>query len=414
MDYVCEQKVVLPNFKVFLTEKLGYHVIVNPYMIKLEKLPGLAEEWMGISEFESTMEYAFLCILLMFLEDRGRDEQFVLLSITEFIQGSYPGEEKVDWTLYRHRRCLIKVLRFASQIGMIKVDDGDEQHFANDEKSEVLYESTGLSRYFVRNFTTNILNCSSYNDIEEKDIVEIDKDKGIVRRHRVYRRLVMSPTNLNEYEDAIASGNEYRDALYEVENKHQKLIINYDKLVGIREVKENLDEDIENINWDLVSKGRKLRELDAFHTSCLEQLKLSNYDEIKSEIDECVTLIAQMPKLIEKEITRREQEKAGFNRAVEELESINEKIKLDMELLNIYKASFMEENKLGYWQDYDDNQNLLRTAKNVIKEIKLDDKITKDDLISQLHGKFQENNQYLREYIVRIDNIFETTEEYYK
>ena len=59
------------------------------------------------------MEYAFLCILLMFLEDKGREEQFVLSQITEFIQGNYIGEEKIDWTLYRHRKDLIKVLRFA-------------------------------------------------------------------------------------------------------------------------------------------------------------------------------------------------------------------------------------------------------------------------------------------------------------
>lgn len=187
----------LPGFKSFLTEKLGYHIIVNPYVIKLEKLPGVSEEWMGIEGFESPMEYVFLCLLLMFLEDRGRDEQFVLSSITEFIQGNYPGEEKVDWTLFRHRRCLIKVLRFAADIGMIKVDDGDDSKFTSDESSEVLYESTGLSRYFVRNFSINILNCSSYRDIENEDLVDIDRDRGIVRRQRVYRRLVMSPVIYN-------------------------------------------------------------------------------------------------------------------------------------------------------------------------------------------------------------------------
>jgi uncharacterized protein (TIGR02678 family) len=188
----------LPEFKSFLNDKLGYHIIVNPYLIKLEKIPGKAEEWMGIQEFESTMEYAFLCLLLMFLEDKDREEQFVLSSITEFIQGNYPGDEKVDWTLFKHRRCLVKVLRFASKIGIIKVDDGDELGFVNDEKSEVLYESTGLSRYFVRNFSVNILNYTSYKDIEKDDLVEVDKNRGFLRRQRVYRRLIMSPVVYNE------------------------------------------------------------------------------------------------------------------------------------------------------------------------------------------------------------------------
>ncbi|HHW47927.1 MAG TPA: TIGR02678 family protein, partial [Clostridiaceae bacterium] len=147
-----------PKFKDFVEEKLGYKIIVNAYMIKLEKLPGKAESWMGIQQFTSAMEYAFFCILLMFLEDRGANDQFVLSQITEYIQAVYPGEVKVDWTLFSHRKSLVKVLKFATEIGLINVDDGNEQKFMESVETEVLYESTGLSRYFVRNFTGNILN----------------------------------------------------------------------------------------------------------------------------------------------------------------------------------------------------------------------------------------------------------------
>ncbi|TJX14949.1 TIGR02678 family protein [Tissierella creatinini] len=188
----------LPEYMDFLNEKLGYHVIMNPNMIKLEKLPGKAESWMGIHAFDSTMEYAFLCLVLMFLEDMEREDQFVLSHITEFIQANYPGEEKVDWTLFKHRRSLIKTLRFAANIGLIKVNDGDEQGFANDETTEILYENGGSSRYFVRNFTSSILDYSSYKDLENNDLEDINLDRGVFRRHRVYRRLLMSPVVYNE------------------------------------------------------------------------------------------------------------------------------------------------------------------------------------------------------------------------
>ena len=35
----------------FLAEKLGYQVIVNPNLIKIEKIPASPENWMGIQEF---------------------------------------------------------------------------------------------------------------------------------------------------------------------------------------------------------------------------------------------------------------------------------------------------------------------------------------------------------------------------
>jgi uncharacterized protein (TIGR02678 family) len=207
----------IPSFKTFLAEKLGYQVIVNPNLIKLEKTPGKAEAWMGINDFDSNMEYAFLCNLLMFLEDKGSEEQFVLSQITEFIQGNYTGEEKVDWTLYKHRKSLIKVLRFAVRLMMIKLDDGNDQSFANTVDTEVLYESTGLSRYFVRNFTTNMLDYNSYKDIEAEEWGEADIDRGIIRRQRVYRRIIMSPIVYNE-------GSE--DADYDYIKKQRSMIEN--------------------------------------------------------------------------------------------------------------------------------------------------------------------------------------------
>lgn len=185
-------------YKSFLTEKLGYQIIINPYLIKLEKLPGKAESWMGITDFDDKLEYMFLCLVLMFLEDRDIGEQFVLSQITEFIQGTCPGNETVDWTLYRHRRYVVKVLRFAYETGMIKVDDGDEQNFAMTSDAEVLYENTGLSRYFMRNFTGNIMNYYTYGDIENDEWLDTARDKGMIRRNRVYRRVVMSPAIYSE------------------------------------------------------------------------------------------------------------------------------------------------------------------------------------------------------------------------
>ena len=45
-------------------------MIENSLLVKMEKIPALPEACMGIDAFVSKEEYAFLCILLMFLEDR--------------------------------------------------------------------------------------------------------------------------------------------------------------------------------------------------------------------------------------------------------------------------------------------------------------------------------------------------------
>ena len=71
---------------------------------------------MGIREFASQEEYAFFCVLLMFLEDREPGEQFILSQLTDYVAANLPGGAP-DWTSYTQRRRLIRVLRYAQAQG---------------------------------------------------------------------------------------------------------------------------------------------------------------------------------------------------------------------------------------------------------------------------------------------------------
>lgn len=190
------------KIKPFAEEKLGYRLIINPYIIKLEKVPSDVEEWMGIAAFQMPMDYAFLCLLLAFLEDKGPEDQFVLSNITEYIEAQYDGPDKVDWTLFQHRKSLVRVLNFAVDIGIIKIDDGDHERFSESEDTEVLYENTGISRYFLRSFNREITEDMKIEDFLQEDLnLSNPKDAVIQRRHRAYRKLILSPAVYSEGPD---------------------------------------------------------------------------------------------------------------------------------------------------------------------------------------------------------------------
>ena len=181
----------LPKFKSFLIEKLGFQVVVNSYLIKLEKIPAVAENWMGIKEFSDKMEYVIFMTVLMFLEEKDMGEQFVLSELTEYIQTAVEVET-IDWTVYRSRKYLVKVMKYLVSEGILEINDGSEEDFAKDGISEVLYENTGVSRHFVRNFTRDISNFKGMADFYDGDFIDTDEDRGIVRRQRVYRKLLLS------------------------------------------------------------------------------------------------------------------------------------------------------------------------------------------------------------------------------
>ena len=95
----------LGELRKFTTEKMGCQIIDNSLLIKMEKIPVIPESFMGIQKFSSKEEYAYLCILLMFLEDRDAQEQFILSQLTEYITANLPGEIS-DWTLYTNQQLM--------------------------------------------------------------------------------------------------------------------------------------------------------------------------------------------------------------------------------------------------------------------------------------------------------------------
>lgn len=204
-EYNYIKKDLTDDIQNFIKQKLGYKLIINPYLIKLEKIPGIPKEFMGIQEFESKMEYMFLCLILIYLEERSRGEQFILSGLIDYIQNIVVeidlNDIKIDFTVYSHRKSMVKVLRFIKEIGFIKLYDGDENKFAENIENDVLYEVTGVSKYFMRNFSSNITECDSYTDIYEQEQLGLEQDKGIERRKRIYRRLFTENVIYKESDD---------------------------------------------------------------------------------------------------------------------------------------------------------------------------------------------------------------------
>ena len=204
----------------FLTEKLGYQAIVTPNLIKLEKIPAYAQNWMGIQEFSDHLEYIFLCMILMFLEERDSGEQFVLSMLTEYIQGNIK-EDQIDWTIYSYRRHLVKVMKYCVKVGILEIDDGSEDNFMKSDEGEVLYQNTGASRYFMKNFSRDISDYQKQEDFLKEEWIGMNEDRGIIRRQRVYRSLLMSPgIYLNDdTEEDFAYVRHYRGMIQEELNR---------------------------------------------------------------------------------------------------------------------------------------------------------------------------------------------------
>ncbi len=203
----------IPQFRKFIREQLGWKLIHTEHLIKLEKVPAHAESFMGIQEFSETRDYCILCTVLMFLEDKAEQEQFLLSELIQFIETCLKQYMEVDWTSFTQRKSLVRVLQYMEKLEMLRVYDGSSEGFGSEANQEVLYENTGYSRYFATSFPMDISDFSSWQDFERAGFEELSEDRGAVRINRVYRQLVTCPAYIWE-------NNNDPDALY-LKNQRQ-------------------------------------------------------------------------------------------------------------------------------------------------------------------------------------------------
>lgn len=193
-ELYAEAKKKMSLYKRFFNELLGWRIIENEKVIKAEKIPAFAERFMGITEFTDIRDYCILCSLLIYMDDKEDCEQFLLSELVDFVEVQLKAYMDVDWTMFTQRKSLIRALQFTESMGMLKVYEGSSSDISSGMEHEVLYENTGLSRYFATNFGYDISNFESYRDFENLNSDSEAFDRGHYRINRVYRMLASSPS----------------------------------------------------------------------------------------------------------------------------------------------------------------------------------------------------------------------------
>lgn len=174
----------------YIDEKFGLRLMIHRHFAKLEKIPLEPETWMGIQHFQEPMDYAIFCCALSFLEGKAIDEQFLLSEFCDSIRADYPGDIPLDWTIYTHRKSLIRAVQVLTDFKLMKTIDGDVNKFDQNQEQEALYEVTIYSRYFMRSYPEDLFHYRNWEDILSEEWKLQGDDE---RRKRVYRQLFMSP-----------------------------------------------------------------------------------------------------------------------------------------------------------------------------------------------------------------------------
>lgn len=329
----------IDEYKDFIHTKLGSRLIVNDRFIKLEKIPALPKAYMGIPAFTDTLEYIILFIVLLYLEDKPKLEQFILSNLLDFITNT-ATTLKIDnvpnWNIFHHRKCLVNVINQIKKIGIIKVVE-ESNLFTEDKTAEALYETTGLSNFYIREFKNNILDYADLTDYINDEFSDQNEIVGDVRRYKVYRHLLYSLVAYNEdlTEFEIDYLRKFRTSINNELTKYTNSELELTKNMAVLMFDDDSREKFNFPNNKAITDIVLL-----FNKNLLNKI---NNEELKLNLDETITISKEQASRIIKDI--RQENISYFSKYYKDMTIDNF---IDEVLSYMQQYDFIRKNSLGY------------------------------------------------------------------
>ncbi|MFJ5563211.1 TIGR02678 family protein [Lysinibacillus xylanilyticus] len=146
-------------------DNFGYQLFSGIDLFKLEKVPYQAESWMGIQDFKEPIDYSIFIAILAYLEDKAKDDLFLVSTLAEYVKNFFDKDLKVKWEIYKHRLSFYRAVKYAQSMDLIESLEGEIEKYKTNEKEEILYRPTMISKYYMRFFSKPIQHFLNIDEI---------------------------------------------------------------------------------------------------------------------------------------------------------------------------------------------------------------------------------------------------------
>ncbi len=243
--------------------------------------------------------------------------------------------------------------------------------------------------------------------LEERIREMSDKLRSIWERAVLISEKLYLKCRLDVFEKAKRSMDAYLSSFYQLKNVHLSMIQFSIRIQDIHEIMGTLDEDMDTIRYDKGKFEQQLRINLEEIKSIQEQLKLTNYEEIKERLNHCVKRLSSIPGEKEECVATKTNGLSLVARLENELESQYAKEKDLKSSLAVWKDIFRKEYELKNLElpETEDAFKLFAFLEPLAGDI------NRDEIVEQMNRVYFENRGYLVEYQLSMETLFDELEE---
>ena len=211
------------------------------------------------------------------------------------------------------------------------------------------------------------------------------------------------------FQRAAEAAERYNRHFIGLQSKHQIYLVGVCRVGELAENMENLDADMEQIRYDVRALQKDLEKKKAEYESVTEQLKLTDYEEIKGRLDACIQWLKDYPERLQRCVTQKTQNTERI-KVLEQQEETGTAELLESEKKRLHlEKSYEAERALRYVVLSEDGRENPAEICRILGQEGKDWK--KEDIIRDLNRVYFENRGFLNDYQLMQSELFEELED---
>lgn len=339
------------------------------------------------------------------------------------IAGTVTGEYKAGFLgqRARERQRLAKIeecrIRISELEEKIRLCEDEQQNLS--ERKETLHkeysslpgdadlrEAYGMLRE-QENESRQLKNENERLEESLKEVIEVLKEKK--KEALAIAEALYLQCSYAVFKAAEAAAEEYGKHLVGLKAVHEMILRIKDYLAALNVRLEDLDSDMDQVRYDLASLQREITGKTEEKNSIEEQLKLTDYDDIKERLDTCVSWLQAYPAKLQEAVRHKTQMQDEIQQMTVKLEDDRRRIRRLEEKTSYYSRCYEAEYDLGYIEF---PEELSKDAGHIRAYLETEAKgINKDTIVGNLSNTYFENRGYLVDYQLMQNELFEELED---
>ncbi len=210
------------------------------------------------------------------------------------------------------------------------------------------------------------------------------------------------------FREAKAAAEEYGKQLISLKAAHEMFLRSLEYLRERKNHLEDLDADMDQIRYDLSVIQKEIRRKTEEQTSIQEQLRLTDYEEIKERLDACIHWLSEYPERLSLCVSRQTQEKDEAGQLSLRLEEGQKKIQEYEKKAAYFSECYEQERALCYVEI---PKEIPDDARSIRSYLESDAKaMDKDGVVRDLNKVYFENRGFLTDYQLMQNELFAEAE----